>query len=105
MSVDSPAEPASGCPGWQNLTGELVEVLRHGQLYRRGRVDDAMPDGSALWIAAEGNAGRQLFWLGDGFSLRSVERRMDSPDSHENGGGIESRPAFSGWSQSPGGLA
>lgn len=38
---------------WGSLIGEIVEVWLDGGLYRRGLVDDAMPNDSGLWIAPE----------------------------------------------------
>lgn len=39
---------------WPSLRGTAVEVWLHGRLYRQGLVDAVMPDGSGLWLAADG---------------------------------------------------
>jgi hypothetical protein len=45
---------------WQLLAdGVVVEVRSQGELYRIGEVDDVMPNGSGLWLAAEGGRGRE----------------------------------------------
>lgn len=45
--------------GWPSLVGKVVEVWSMGSLHRTGLVEDAMPDGSGLWIAADGSMPRQ----------------------------------------------
>lgn len=47
---------------WQPLVGKYVEIYRDGKPYRSGLVELAMPDGSGLWIAADGILGRELIW-------------------------------------------
>ena len=54
---------------WQSLVGELVEVRLHGALYRRGLVDDAMPDASGIWIAQEAASLREFIDAGSGFEI------------------------------------
>lgn len=39
---------------WNRSPGEVVEIRISDDLQRRGRVDQAMPDGSGLWLAANG---------------------------------------------------
>ncbi|MEZ2392207.1 hypothetical protein AB6813_22255 [bacterium RCC_150] len=56
---------------WQLLVGEIVVVWLHGELYRKGRVDDAMPDGSGLWIAQEGAFQRKFIDANSGFEVWS----------------------------------
>lgn len=46
---------------WTELIGATIEIRRHGQFIRTGTVQDAMPDSSALWIAANGVQGRAIF--------------------------------------------
>jgi hypothetical protein len=46
---------------WSKLVNVLVEVRRNGQTIRRGIVEDAMPNSSALWIAADSVGPRQIF--------------------------------------------
>lgn len=54
---------------WQSLVGEIVEVRLHGTLYRRGLVDDAMPDASGIWIAQEAASLREYISKGSGFEI------------------------------------
>jgi hypothetical protein len=54
---------------WQSLRGHFVEVRLGGKPYRRGYVDDAMPDGSGLWLAPEGVLARQFIDKADGYSI------------------------------------
>jgi hypothetical protein len=46
---------------WNQLIGALVEIRHGGETIRTGFVDDAMPDSSALWIAADSTGTRQMF--------------------------------------------
>lgn len=46
---------------WSLLINTLVEIRLHGQVLRIGFVENAMPDSSALWIAADRNGPRQMF--------------------------------------------
>lgn len=54
---------------WQSLAGEIVEVRLDGKVYRKGLVDDAMPDASGLWIAPEGAAQREFIDAASGFEV------------------------------------
>jgi hypothetical protein len=54
---------------WQSLVGETVVVLLHGEVYRTGLVDDAMPDASGLWLASEGPLQRQFIDQASGFEI------------------------------------
>jgi hypothetical protein len=56
---------------WQSLIGEVVEVRLDGGLYRRGLVDDAMPDGCGLWIAREAALEREFIDAASGFEVWS----------------------------------
>ena len=46
---------------WTLLINALVEIRRNGRVIRTGTVEDAMPDSSALWIAADSSNPRQMF--------------------------------------------
>ncbi|MHC6231933.1 hypothetical protein ACX5I6_20585 [Arthrobacter sp. MMS24-T111] len=46
---------------WSLLINTVVEIRLHGQVLRTGFVENAMPDSSALWIAADRNGPRQMF--------------------------------------------
>lgn len=54
---------------WQSLAGEIVEVRAGGKVYRKGLVDDTMPDASGLWIALEGAAQREFIDAASGFEV------------------------------------
>jgi hypothetical protein len=54
---------------WQSLRGHFVEVRLGGKPNRRGFVDDAMPDGSGLWLASDGFLARQFIDKAGGYSI------------------------------------
>ena len=54
---------------WQSLVGEVVEIWLDGELYRKGLVDDAMPDASGVWIAAEAAFQREFIDAASGFEI------------------------------------
>lgn len=56
---------------WQFLTGKKIEVRLSGKLYRRGVVDMAMPDSSAVWLAPDGVHGRKFIDKAAGFEIWS----------------------------------
>lgn len=39
---------------WRRTPGDLVEVRSAERVLRRGAVDGVMPDGTGLWLAADG---------------------------------------------------
>ncbi|SKB73870.1 hypothetical protein SAMN05660916_02418 [Arthrobacter sp. 31Cvi3.1E] len=43
---------------WYRAPGESVDIRSGDQVLYQGRVDVAMPDGSGLWLAAQGTAER-----------------------------------------------
>lgn len=45
---------------WQSLPGNIVEVRLDGRYHRRGLVEEAMPDASGVWLAADGAVGREF---------------------------------------------
>lgn len=55
---------------WQSLIGERVEVWRKKELYRTGIVDDAMPNGSGLWLARDGASHREFIDRACGYRVR-----------------------------------
>ncbi len=63
---------------WHVLKGQVVEVRHNCRPYRRGWVEDSMPDGSGLWLAAYGSAGRELIWQGEGYSIHALETLPDA---------------------------
>lgn len=54
---------------WEVLVGAFVEVRHQGLVVRRGIVEEAMPDGSAIWITAEGNLPRRIYEKSEGFLI------------------------------------
>lgn len=46
---------------WSQLVGAKVEIRYKGRVLRTGFVDDAMPDSSALWLAADADGPRQIY--------------------------------------------
>lgn len=46
---------------WNQLVNALVEIRLKGRVIRTGYVEHAMPDSSALWIAADSDHPRQIF--------------------------------------------
>ncbi|MCU1635803.1 MAG: hypothetical protein JWQ68_1042 [Cryobacterium sp.] len=63
---------------WQSLRGRLVNVHLHGESYRQGVVDDAMPDASGIWLAANGFHPRELVEKVRGYDIwTSLYTRTD----------------------------
>lgn len=54
---------------WQSLRGEIVLVRLYGAVYRKGLVDDVMPDASGLWLAPEGAFERKFIDSASGFEV------------------------------------
>jgi hypothetical protein len=48
-------------PTWNRLIGALVEIRHNGRIVSAGVVEDAMPDSSTLWIAADGVQSRRMY--------------------------------------------
>lgn len=48
-------------PHWQRLVGAVVQIRRENKVIRTGVVDDAMPDSSLLWLAADGVHQRRMY--------------------------------------------
>lgn len=54
---------------WSQLVGEHVEIWLKGRHVCTGIVDQAGPDDSVLWIAAEGLRTRKLFDKHSGYEV------------------------------------
>lgn len=54
---------------WSLLINALVEIRHHGMAIRTGFVEDAMPDSSALWLAADASRPRQMFEAAQGHQV------------------------------------
>lgn len=68
---ECPVEPPAGNSQWPTLEG--VAVQRRGRTYLQGPVDAARPDSSGPWLAALGNAGRELIWQDGGLTVHVLE--------------------------------
>jgi hypothetical protein len=54
---------------WNLLINALVEIRHNGQVIRTGLVEDAMPDSSAVWIAADATHPRRMFEAAQGHQV------------------------------------
>ncbi|MCG2624726.1 riboflavin kinase [Arthrobacter sp. I2-34] len=54
---------------WSLLINAWVEIRHDGRVIRTGFVEDAMPDSTALWIAADANGPRQMFEASQGHQV------------------------------------
>lgn len=61
--------PAYRHDDWSHLVGAFVEVRIDKRCLRSGIVDDAMPDSSALWLAADELDGRALVAKAEGYEV------------------------------------
>jgi len=66
---------------WSQLVNVLVEVRQNGRTIRQGIVDDAMPDSSALWIAADSTDPRRIFEACRGYEVWVAPQEL-SGDLH-----------------------
>lgn len=88
---------------WQSLVGEIVQVWLNGTLYRKGQVDNAMPDASGLWIAQEGAFQREYIGAAMGFDVwttANLPRRRESLVIRQPDPPVEPtapKPSFPGW--------
>jgi hypothetical protein len=88
-------------PDWATLSRQFVEVRRGSEIYRRGHVNDTMPDGSGLWMAADGVLGRELIWRDQDFTVGKphrptdgVQPQLDAVSSYASG--FQERPCIAG---------
>lgn len=54
---------------WQDRVGKVVEIRENRRLVRRGVVEEEMPDGSGLWLAADVTDRREYFHKDPGLEL------------------------------------
>lgn len=54
---------------WSLLVGAKVEIRCKGRVLRTGFVEHAMPDSSALWIAADATGPRQIYEVCQGHQV------------------------------------
>ncbi|MFJ5956387.1 hypothetical protein ACIQC5_10550 [Paenarthrobacter sp. NPDC092416] len=64
---------------WSRLVGATVEIRKDGQLVRTGVVEHAMPDSSAIWLAADANNRRAMFASAENFEVWIQPRQLSSP--------------------------
>lgn len=62
---------------WSQLVGTPVEIRKDSKMVRAGVVDDAMPDSSALWLAADATGGRALFTAAESFEVWIRPHELD----------------------------
>lgn len=63
-------------PHWRLLIGALVEIRRYDQAVRTGFVEDAMPDSSALWIAANGVKLRSMYEAAENYTAWAEPQQL-----------------------------
>lgn len=62
---------------WRQLIGAFVEI-RHNQItLRKGYVEEAMPDSSALLLAADHQHGRAIFEVAEGHEVWLEPRELE----------------------------
>jgi hypothetical protein len=67
---------------WNRLIGAFVEVRRNQEFFRSGLVDEAMPDSSALWLAADESHTRILIEAAEGYAVRVEPRALEGKLSY-----------------------
>ncbi|MEW1809952.1 hypothetical protein AB0284_04510 [Pseudarthrobacter phenanthrenivorans] len=58
------------------LINALVEVRLRGQVLRTGFVEEAMPDSSAVWIAADRHGSRQMYEVCQGHEVWVIPQEL-----------------------------
>lgn len=69
--------PAYRHEDWSQLVGAFVEIRNDKLCLRSGFVDEAMPDSSALWLAADGFDGRALIAKAEGYEVWVEPRQLE----------------------------
>ena len=67
---------------WNQLVGAFVEVRNNKRRLRSGLVDAAMPDSSALWLAADGFDGRTLISKAEGFEVWVEHQQLEGGSAY-----------------------
>ncbi|WLQ07370.1 hypothetical protein [Arthrobacter oryzae] len=67
--MTAPAPVPEPAVDWQQLIGSRVELRLDGRLVRTGEVEDATHDSAVMWLAFDGNHGRQLVSKADGYEV------------------------------------
>jgi hypothetical protein len=68
---------------WARLVGAFVEIRQNHRTVRTGIVEDAMPDSSALWLAADAINQRRMFAAVDNYEIWVHPRSLASPIKFE----------------------
>jgi hypothetical protein len=66
---------------WSQLVNVLVEIRQNGQTIRKGIIGNAMPNSSALWIAADSTSPRRIFEVSQGHQVWVTPQEL-SGDLH-----------------------
>ena len=69
-------------PDWKRLIGAHVELRRQQQFVRRGVVEDATPDSSILWLAADGINPRTMYEAAEGYSVWVEPQQLSGQASY-----------------------
>ena len=69
--------PAYRHDDWSQLVGAFVEVRNNKKCLRSGFVEEAMPDSSALWLAANGHDHRTLIAKAEGYEVWIEPRQLE----------------------------
>jgi hypothetical protein len=67
---------------WNLLIGAVVEVRKDHEFFRSGVVDEAMPDSSALWLAADRGHTRVLIEAAEGYDVWVEPRILEGKLSY-----------------------
>lgn len=67
---------------WSLLINALVEIRHNSQVIRTGFVEDAMPDSSVLWIAADSKNPRQIFEAAQGHEVWVTPQELSGDRSY-----------------------
>ena len=67
---------------WSQLIGAIVEIREHGQTIRTGRVEEVMPDSSALWLASDGDNPRTMYEASRGYQAWVEPQELTGTSSY-----------------------
>jgi hypothetical protein len=62
---------------WNQLIGAFVEIRQNEVTLRKGYVEEAMPDSSALWLAADQEHSRAIFEVAEGHEVWVEPRELE----------------------------
>ncbi|KUM36356.1 hypothetical protein [Arthrobacter sp. EpRS71] len=62
---------------WNQLVGAFVEIRLNRVTLRKGYVEHAMPNSSALWLAADKEHGRAIFESAEGHEVWVEPQEME----------------------------